>query len=69
MSYRDKVWRKKDGSFVKVCEMSTSHIINTIKMLEKKGNKFEVALKTFNQELRYRKLNRIKTNSEEKDLF
>ena len=65
MSYRDKVWRTKDGKYIKICDMSTSHIINTLNMIK---NKNIIAEKYLQKELRLRKLNRLK-NVDSETLF
>lgn len=31
----EPMWRKKDGTMIKVCDMSSDHILNTIKMLQR----------------------------------
>lgn len=34
---KEKIWKCKDGTEIKVSDMEDSHLINSIKMLERKG--------------------------------
>jgi hypothetical protein len=47
-------WKTKDGELVEIYNMETSHIENTIKMIEKKVEKANDFIHCLKSELRYR---------------
>lgn len=78
MHNRDLVWRTADGRDLKLKDMTSNHLTNVLKHIDKNLSAFvtkfgtkkvEKYKKTINQEIRYRKLQRIKLNNEEQDLF
>ena len=71
------VWRTSDGREIKIIDMETSHLYNTlnhVKTNEWKFNKMygkievDKYISAFNQEIRYRKLNRL-NNEDSETLF
>lgn len=68
MDFRDYIWQTEDGNYLKIKDMSTRHIENTINFLKRKGAD-EKTLNRFNQELRIRKLNHIENDPDNQDLF
>ncbi len=51
------MWKMKDGKEIQVCDMSDSHIENTINMIRRKGDKnlADVFCPMFEKELKIRK--------------
>jgi len=78
MHNRDLIWTTSDGRKFKIKDMSSTHLNNTLNHIEKNINvylnKFGINMiknLKFNikQEIRFRKLNRLKLSIEENDLF
>lgn len=68
MHDRDLVWIKANGEHIKIRNMTSSHLINILNLLERDFTKFVSiygknkmlkAKKNIKQEIRYRKINRI----------
>ena len=51
-----RIWQMKNGEYIKVCDMTDSHIKNTINMLKRKPNSdvYKPWIKVFNAELKRR---------------
>lgn len=47
----DKIWLTKDRKFIRICKMETSHIENSIAMLERAGQTKTKAYKGLKKEL------------------
>jgi len=71
------MWKTSDGRDIKIIDMETSHICNTINHIEKHKSGFirqhgkkliDEYIHDFNQEIRYRKLNRL-NNEDSEELF
>lgn len=78
MHDRDLVWRTADGRDLKLREMTSNHLTNVLGHIDKNINGFITKFgskqvqkykSTIKQEIRYRKLERIRLNNEEQDLF
>ena len=78
MHNRDMIWTTYGGKNNKISDLTTLHLVNIEKHIEKYKEKFltmlgEQSLNTclFNiqQEIRLRKLNRLELNNEEENLF
>ena len=78
MHNRDLVWRTADGRDLKLREMTSRHLVNVLNHIDKNLsafiNKFgtrkvETYKSTIRQEIRYRKLEQIRMNNEEQNLF
>jgi len=71
------MWQTSDGRDIKIIDMETSHIYNTLKHIERYKSTFirqhgkkliDEYIYNFNQEIRYRKLNRL-NNEDSEELF
>lgn len=78
MYNRDLTWKTKDDRVLKIKDMSSSHISNTINFIKKNRNsyiqkfgesKVNDYLYSFKQEIRFRKLNRLKMDDNDEELF
>ena len=61
------LWKKRDGSLVKLKDLTTDHLLNILKKFKTKLDKSVV--RVIEQEIRLRKLNRIQIDSENDKLF
>ena len=77
MHNRDFIWKTAEGRRLKIKDMSSSHLTNTLNKVKREVKKFEAVLgvkktketkKVLQQEIRFRKLNRIKIDNED-ELF
>jgi len=75
MHDRDLIWIKANGDRIKIKDMSNRHLTNTLNLLERDFTKFVSLYEkkkmkntkiNIKQEIRYRKLNRLKINNEDK---
>lgn len=78
MHNRDMIWTNKEGERIKIKDINSSHLTNIIPFIKKHKDAFDLKygkkqvkymLKNIKQEIRFRKLNRIKTINEEDKLF
>lgn len=78
MSNSELIWRTKDGRSLKIKEMTSDHLTNSLKYIDNRYdayvNKFgkkqvEEYKKAMNQEIRLRKLNRINLDINDDNLF
>lgn len=68
MHDRNTIWVTEKGETLVLKDIKTNHLQNIVKMLRRKGVDAET-IKTFNQELRWRKLNNIENNPDFKEIF
>jgi len=78
MHNRDLIWTTSNGRRIKIRDITSNHLQNILNKLkidkhlfvQKFGkNKVEKYLVVIKQEIRLRKLNRIKINNQDKKLF
>ena len=78
MHNRDMIWTTKEGERLKIKDISSAHLSNIFFFIESKHDAFRIKYGSkklkkmkFNikQEIRFRKLNRINTTSQENDIF
>ena len=78
MHNRDMIWTTREGKSSKIRDMSSDHLVNVVKYIddhidayESRWGKKEIKETKHNikQEIRLRKLNRIKLSNEEENLF
>lgn len=67
MNYKEDYWCTKEGKYIRICDMETKHIINTIKYLERHTDFYDVYSGDYdgfdyddNSELVYRKIDELK---------
>lgn len=78
MHNREMIWITKEGEKLKIKDISSAHLTNILLFIDSKIEAFKskygsskVKKMKFNikQEIRFRKLNRINTVSQENDIF
>jgi hypothetical protein len=78
MDNSELIWRTKDGRSLKIKEMTSDHLTNTLNYIDKRYNEYvqnfgtkkvELYKKAMNQEIRLRKLNRINLDINDDNLF
>jgi hypothetical protein len=78
MHNRDMLWETKDHKKIKISDLSSDHLSNLIPHIERRifayidhyGEEGVVEIKkNINQEIRFRKLNRIEISKDEDKLF
>ena len=78
MHNRDQIWTKSNGEEIKIKNMTSSHLINVLKLISNQSNNFfyiygnkeiKKIKKVISQEIRYRKMNRINIESDSDKLF
>ena len=77
MHNRDLIWGTKSGDSIAIKDMSNSHLTNSVRYIESNIEKYNQTfgdkkvkeyLYSFKQEIRFRKLNKLK-ESDEDELF
>lgn len=78
MHNRDMIWKTSDGRKLKIRDITSAHLCNILTFIDQHiesynqyfgKKKIKETKYNINQEIRYRKLNRIKVNNEEDKLF
>lgn len=78
MNNSELIWRTKDGRSLKIKEMTSDHLTNTLNYIDKRYNEYvqkfgikkvELYKNAMNQEIRLRKLNRINLDINDDNLF
>lgn len=78
MKNSELTWRTKDGRTLKIKEMTSDHLTNTLNYIDKRYNEYvqkfgakkvEQYKKAMNQEVRMRKLNRLNLDINDDNLF
>jgi hypothetical protein len=70
MHNRESIWYTQEGEKLILKNIKTTHLTNIINMIRVNEKNYNSdTIKTFEQELRYRKLNRIENNPDNIELF
>ena len=78
MHNRDMIWTTSEGKRCRICDLSSTHLVNIINHIEKNKNNFLIMfgdqtlkyyLFNIRQEIRLRKLNTIESSKDEENLF